>query len=166
MGRRPQPEATRLTVHIGTKLTASDAAAFEARCAELGTNEHTAVRTAVLQWLGAVSPLDPALESAVEAAVERGVRKALKVRGALAAAVAEVEVDAVEAEELAALGAAILERRESRAKLAARLGCATKTINEWIDGDHRRRRMTPEERAALGLPPRQLELVTADDPRP
>ena len=166
MGRRPQPEATRLTVHIGTKLTASDAAAFEARCAELGTNEHTAVRTAVLQWLGAVSPLDPALESAVEAAVERGVRKALKARGALAAAVAEVEVDAVEAEELAALGAALLERRESRAKLAARLGCDTKTINEWIDGDPRRRRMTTDERAALGLPPRQLELVTADDPRP
>ena len=159
MGRRPQPPESRFSEAVGTKLTPPDAAALKARLEELGVNEHTAVRTAVLQWLGSVSPLDPSLERAVEDAVERGVRRALKARGLEHAAALEAQVSESEREELDAIAAALFTAREPREHLAKRLGVDLRTLHAWIDGAPNRRRMTAEERAALGLEPRQLALA-------
>lgn len=162
MGRRPMSAGLARSERVEAKITPTERAALAERRGDM--TESDAIRAALAAWCASSpdSALDPRLADLVEQAVARGFVRAMSERtGRTNTSI--VHADPIAQEERAAVLAALTDERDET--LAARLGLSMSQLAAVRGMKARAPRLTDEQRARLGLAPRQMQLPVGDERR-
>ena len=155
MGRRPMSAGLARTERVEAKITPMERAALTARRGDM--TESDAIRAALAAWCASSpdSALDQRLADLIEQSVARGFVRAMSERVARKHT-SIVHADPIAQEERAAIFAA--GPGELDETLALRLGLAVSDVAAIRGMKAGAPRLTDEQRAAVGLAPRQLQL--------